>query len=129
MLGAKSWMTMTVLPPRCAFSRRRTTRPYLEGLGMVAGWGCDGDGVVSPAGRPVESSAANGLFRPAPVGLRSSFCFLAMDRYFEARLARAKLEDSERVRTSMGSRSLRPSNKPCEKLLNHEPSARRVRSR
>src|SRR3974390_2690815 len=67
MFGAKSCTTFTVLPPRCAVSRRNTTRPNFDGLGTPA---FDGGGATSgfPAGKPEPSSAAEGLVRPAPDG-------------------------------------------------------------
>src|ERR1700722_977005 len=70
---------MTVLPPRWAFSRRNTTRPNLDGLATSSDLECAGPGGNDwPGGSPAISSAPNGLLRPAPVGVRSSFCFLAM---------------------------------------------------
>src|SRR5579883_1503472 len=69
-------MMMTVLPPRCAFSRRRTTRPNLEGFGVSED--CADDLISGPAGKPADSRAANGFCKPAPVGVRSSFGFLDM---------------------------------------------------
>src|SRR5581483_2314851 len=64
-------MTITVLPPRCAFSRRNTTRPSLAGL-----YGCDGEGgcgrSAGPGGRPEASSAAKGLLSFAPPGAGDS---------------------------------------------------------
>src|SRR5580698_2813444 len=76
MFGANSWITITVFPPRCAFSRRKTTRPNFDGLATPSIFA--GDGVAGPAGKPSVVSAANGLLNPAPVGERSSFCFLAI---------------------------------------------------
>src|SRR5258708_39563726 len=80
MLGAKSWMTLTVLPRGCAFSRRKTTRPSLEGLAAAWGLSCAGEmGAVPPAGRLVESRASKGLPRLLPVGVRSGVRLLGIN--------------------------------------------------
>ena len=60
MFGAKSWTTMTVLPPRCAVSRRSTIRPSLG----VGGVGAAGGGASLPAGKPVAVRLVKGVFRP-----------------------------------------------------------------
>src|SRR5262249_38817462 len=89
MFEATSWTTITVLPPRCAVSRRSTTRPNLEGLGTDEGSGRGGAGCDWPAGRLEPSSAAKGFCRPRHEGDKSSLGFLAM------RLIRGGLEPLE----------------------------------
>src|SRR5271170_6204871 len=68
-------MTITVFPPRCAFSRRRTTRPNREGFATASG---GRTGASGPAGRPSAERPAKGLESAAPDGERSSFDFPAI---------------------------------------------------